>query len=277
MNLKPEDFQYQDYLVSGEKFELIKYKEGVLKTVPVPSDLSSYYKSEDYISHTDKQESLQDQVYQFVKSKMLSRKAEWIEKEIPNGRIFDYGCGTGSFVEYMASRGWSSYGIEPDDDARRIAQKKCKHVYKNLNEIHNQKFSVITLWHVLEHVPDYLEILQRLISFLEPEGILIIAVPNHASYDAHYYKNLWAAWDVPRHLWHFTSDGIKNEMEDNFTLRLLKEKPLIFDSYYVSLLSEKNNVSSLPLIKAVKTGLISNLKARSSGEYSSLAYFFQKT
>lgn len=276
MSTKPEDFQYEDFLVSREKFKLERSQPGILKTVPIPSDLSSYYKSEDYISHTDKNGNLQERVYQFVKKLMLSRKAAWIEKEVQNGKLLDYGCGTGAFVQFMESRGWSSFGIEPDDGARSIAQKKSKNIYKYFAEVENEKYSVITLWHVLEHIPDYSHMLKNLIQILQPGGVLVIAVPNHKSYDAKFYKNNWAAWDVPRHLWHFSREGIIEELENNFPVKMLKEKPLIFDSFYVSLLSEKHKESSFPFLKAMKTGLMSNLSAISSREYSSIAYFFQK-
>lgn len=276
MSTKPEDFQYEDFLVSREKFNLEVYKDGILKTVPVPPDLSSYYKSEDYISHTDKNENFQDRVYQIVKRIMLSRKAAWIEKEIRKGNLLDYGCGTGTFVEFMESRGWHSFGIEPDDDARSIAHKRSENIYKSLEKLQNEKFSVITLWHVLEHIPDYLEILINLFQLLKPGGILVIAVPNPNSYDAKFYKNNWAAWDVPRHLWHFSREGLKRELENNFSIKLLKEKPLIFDSFYVSLLSEKHRGSSFSFLKAMKTGFLSNLSAIPSTQYSSIAYFFEK-
>lgn len=262
--------------MSGEEFHLDYHKKGILKTVPVPDNLGRYYKSENYISHTDKKESFQEKVYQGIKSFMLQKKAAWIEKEIPKGKLLDYGCGTGDFVRFMDSRNWKSFGIEPDVDARKLASEKSQNIFASIEELEEENFSVITLWHVLEHIPDYAEILNSLLEKLQEGGLLIIAVPNHNSFDAKHYKNFWAAWDVPRHLWHFSRRGLKDEVTSNFPVSYLKEKPLIFDSFYVSLLSEQHRQNKFAFISALKSGLISNIKAKASGEYSSLAYFFQK-
>ncbi len=276
MKKNPADFTYTDFLVTGEEFHLENYRKGIFKTIPVPENLSQYYKSENYISHTDRQETLQEKIYQRVKKYMLNKKASWIEKEITTTKHLDYGCGTGDFVHVMNSRGWNSFGIEPDPDAKKLAEGKSANIHSSLETLKEKDFSVITLWHVLEHIPDYQNKLQQLIEKLKPGGILVIAVPNYNSYDAEYYKESWAAWDVPRHLWHFSRKGLKTEIESNFPLGLMKEKPLIFDSFYVSLLSEQHQKKPLPFLRALKTGMHSNLRAGSTGEYSSLAYFFQK-
>lgn len=271
-----EEQSYKDFLVSGEEFHIRTQKKGILKTHPVPENLASYYKSENYISHTDRNESFQEKIYQEVKKYMLRQKASWIEKEIPKGKLLDYGCGTGDFVQCMCAREWESYGIEPDPDARNLAEKKSPNIFSSIQELGEEKFSVITLWHVLEHIPNYSEILSGLTGKLEKGGLLIIAVPNHNSHDATHYNNFWAAWDVPRHIWHFSRKGLIEEVTANFTVSYLKEKPLIFDSFYVSLLSEQHLQSKFAFFNAIKNGFYSNIKARASGEYSSLAYFFKK-
>ncbi|WP_227009112.1 class I SAM-dependent methyltransferase [Christiangramia fulva] len=276
MKSKPSDKIYTDFLVSNEEFRLELWKNGILKTIPVPENLGEYYKSEDYISHTDRKVTVQEKIYQLIKRYMLNQKAAWIEKEVKKGKLLDYGCGTGDFVQHMNSRGWNSFGVEPDHDARQLAKGKSANIFSSVEEVRQEKFSVITLWHVLEHVPDYSKLLQELIQKLDKNGILVIAVPNHESFDAKYYQNFWAAWDVPRHLWHFSRRGVKEEIISQFPLKLVKEKPLIFDSFYVSLLSEKYKGNGTSFLNAIKIGLQSNLKAKTTGEYSSLAYFFQK-
>ncbi|MUP45127.1 class I SAM-dependent methyltransferase [Gramella sp. BOM4] len=266
----------KDHLLSGEEFSISEYQPGILKTDPVPENLSSYYESEAYISHRDSSRSVQDKVYQFVKSYMLDQKAKWISKEKARGKILDFGAGTGEFLKKMKSRGWEIEGVEPSETARDFARKKDLILKSHLDEISNQKFDVISLWHVLEHIPDYELHLQKFYDLLVEDGILIIAVPNFNSYDAQFYKEFWAAWDVPRHLWHFSRNGLKNKLS-NFGFSLLREEPLKFDSFYVSLLSEKNKTGSSNPFNAFYQGLKSNQRAKSTGEYSSIAYFFQKT
>lgn len=265
-----------DHLVSGEEFQILKYEDGILRTDPVPLDLSKYYESEDYISHSDSRGNLQDKIYQLVKSHMLSKKASWIRRYFKQGTILDVGAGTGEFLNKMKSYLWNVEGVEPNKTARELGVLKGLNLKDDLSKIQNKKFKVISLWHVLEHLPDLEQKINEFYELLDDDGILIIAVPNHNSYEANYYKKDWAAWDVPRHLWHFSRKGIERKLSENH-FKLVDEKPLKFDSYYVSLLSEKNKNSKTNFINAFYRGLVSNIKARNSGEYSSIAYFFKKS
>ncbi|TBW27735.1 class I SAM-dependent methyltransferase [Gramella sp. KN1008] len=265
----------EDYLVSGEKFEILPAEKGILKTFPVPENLEKYYDSEEYISHRDSSRNIQDKIYQFVKSYMLSKKANWIRAEIKHGNILDIGAGTGDFLNKMKSFLWKVEGVEPNKLARDLAILKGLDLKTDLAHLRDKKYDVISLWHVLEHLPDYEEKLEQFHGLLEDGGILVIAVPNYNSYDSRYYNENWAAWDVPRHLWHFSRKGLTEKLE-NKGFFLLKEKPLKFDSFYVSLLSEKNRQERPNIFNAVYRGLVSNIKAKKTGEYSSVAYFFQK-
>ncbi len=261
-------------MVSNEKFQIVPYKNGILKTEPVPDNLDAYYQSSDYISHSDSTSSLQDKIYQKVKSHMLSKKANWIEKYFDKGSILDFGCGTGELLKVMKNRNWEVCGVEPNESARSLSIKKNIETHGTLEALQGKNFDVISLWHVLEHLPDQTEKLNDFYQLLNQNGILIIAVPNFQSYDATFYKEHWAAWDVPRHVFHFSREGLKNHLEEH-GFNLIKEEPLKFDSFYVSLLSEKI-AGSNNKVTAIRTGLFSNFKASTSGEYSSLAYFFQK-
>ncbi|MCG9971414.1 class I SAM-dependent methyltransferase [Christiangramia crocea] len=265
----------KDHLVSGEKFEILSHEPGILKTHPVPDELENYYESEEYISHRDSSKSLWDKIYQGVKSHMLSQKAKWIRSEIKQGNILDVGAGTGEFLNKMNSFLWKVEGVEPNRIARDLAILKGLDLKSDLSLIRDSKYDVISLWHVLEHIPDYEKKIDQFYDLLRENGILVIAVPNFNSYDCKYYNHNWAAWDVPRHLWHFSRAGIQQKLSEKGFL-LLKEIPLKFDSFYVSLLSEKNMPGNTNLANAFLRGLISNLKAEKDGEYSSIAYFFQK-
>ena len=273
----------KDYSVSNETFDLIYNQfEDILETSPqpAPENLDAYYKSEDYISHTDSKRNLLEQVYHLVRKRALKKKVGLINSfKAQNKNLLDIGCGTGDFLETASSGNWKITGIEPDEKARNIANQKNNNVVFKIEHLKNLKaksFDVITLWHVLEHLPnldDHIKIFNHL---LKPEGRLVIAVPNHKSYDAKHYKSFWAAYDVPRHLWHFSQKGIKMLFQKH-SFNLVITKPMLFDAFYVSLLSEKYKNGFMNPFKAFWIGLRSNLKAKRSSEYSSLIYVFKKS
>ena len=268
----------KDYTVSEEFFQIKYWGEyDMLVTYPQPKldELDSYYESESYISHTDSKATLVDKMYQSVKRIMLNKKLEIVSSFNQNkGSLLDVGAGTGDFLNAAKKDGWSINGVEPNSKARNLANQKNISLVEDINQLPTQKYDVITLWHVLEHIPNLFEYIETLKSLLKENGILIIAVPNYKSYDATYYKEFWAAYDVPRHLWHFSSKGIK-KLFAQFNFKLENTLPMTYDAYYVSLLSEKYKNSSFQKLKALKTGFLSNLKAKHSGEYSSLIYCFK--
>ena len=265
----------KDHLVSGEEYRLEKWKHyDILKTEPVPENLSAYYKSEDYISHTDASKSFTDKLYNTVKAYMLQKKVGWILKEKSKGKLLDIGAGTGDFLN-AASRYYEVNGVEPSEIARENAKRKNLELHSTLSEI-SDTYDVISMWHVLEHVPDLDHQIEEFHRLLKDDGILVIAVPNFKSKDAEIYKEHWAAFDVPRHLWHFSKIGIQTLFLEN-GFQLYNSNGLKFDSFYVSMLSEKNRSGKQKLFSAFKNGLKSNLAAATTGEYSSLVYFFKKS
>jgi len=274
-NLKPF-LNCIDYTVSEESYEVMKNEVyDMLVTSPVPSNLDKYYLSENYISHTDSKKSLFDKVYQLVKNHTLKKKLKLINSfKTEEKTILDVGAGTGDFLKVCKTGGWKITGIEPSDKAREYAESKNIVLYENLNQVENNQFDVITLWHVLEHIPNLVEYIKQLKKLLKPNGVLIIAVPNHKSFDAKHYKEFWAAYDVPRHLWHFSKTAI-SKLFSLVDMNVEKILPMKFDSYYVSLLSEKYKTKKSRPFNAFFIGLQSNLKAKRNGEYSSLIYIIK--
>ena len=273
----------KDHSVSSEEFQLLVNNEfGYLETSPQPSSekLPDYYKSEDYISHTDTRRNLLEKVYHVVRFISLKRKLKLINSSSPGDKnLLDVGCGTGDFLQIAQQNNWIVTGTEPNDEARQIANSKTNNSVYNIEhllEFKKQSFDVITLWHVLEHLPNLEEHISILKTLLKKKGILIIAVPNYKSYDAVYYKNFWAAFDAPRHLWHFNKESIQ-KLFSKENMKVLKTLPMKFDSYYVSLLSEKYKSGWMNIFSAFRIGLTSNIKARRSGEYSSLIYVIQNS
>nr|WP_321221312.1 class I SAM-dependent methyltransferase [uncultured Psychroserpens sp.] len=290
MNKKSPYLNVKDHSVSGEKFELIYNKEfDFLETHPQPSEdkLGAYYQSDDYISHTGAKRNLFEKAYHFIKGIALNRKLKLINGLVKKDaerstseekKLLDVGCGTGDFLKVAKDNHWKVFGIEPNENARAIAnQKSDDSVFDidHLLKLEPLSFDIITLWHVLEHLPKLESHIEIFESLLKPNGRLVIAVPNYKSYDAKYYKNFWAAFDVPRHLWHFSQTSISRLVATK-DMTVVKTEPMIFDSYYVSLLSEKYKNGSMNPFKSFWIGWTSNRKAKRSGEYSSLIYIIKK-
>lgn len=269
----------KDYSVSQEVFELHHNPEyDLLITFPKPNfeDLPRYYESEDYISHTDGKRTLFEKAYHLVKSIALKNKVKLINGQSEKGALLDIGAGTGEFLVVAQKEGWHTTGIEPNLKAKSIAEQKGVRFAPDLASLESNSFDVITMWHVLEHVPnldDYLVELKRL---LKPQGTILIAVPNFKSFDALFYGKYWAAFDVPRHIWHFSKTSIE-KLFAHQSMYLVAVLPMKFDSYYVSLLSEKYKTGSMKFIRAFFVGLKSNLSGRSTNEYSSHIYILKNT
>jgi 2-polyprenyl-3-methyl-5-hydroxy-6-metoxy-1,4-benzoquinol methylase len=280
-NQKKGYIKVKDYSVSGEEFELILNSEyGFLETTPQPSSskLPDYYKSKDYISHTDSQRNLFEKAYHFVRTISLKKKLKLINAYASeNKTLLDVGCGTGDFLQIAKLNNWSISGIEPNQQAREIANKKTSHSVFEINQLlkfNENSFDMITLWHVLEHLPDLENHVKVFKKLLKKSGTLIIAVPNYKSYDAKLYKQFWAAYDVPRHLWHFNKTSISNLFAKQ-SMEVIKVKAMWFDAFYVSLLSEKYKNGKMNPIKGFWNGLVSNLKAIKTKEASSLIYIIK--
>lgn len=268
----------KDHSVSGEVFQLLYDHEfDLLATSPQPSEdeLPKYYKSQDYISHTDTQRNLFEKLYHFIRRISLKKKLKLINLFFSEEKmLLDIGCGTGEFLKIAQQNNWAVFGIEPNEKARSIANKKTNNSVSDIEELLNfkpQSFDVITLWHVLEHLPRLEEHISILKSLLKSNGTLIIAVPNYKSYDAKYYKEFWAAYDVPRHFWHFSQTSISKLFEKE-NMYVENSLPMKFDSYYVSLLSEKYKSGWMNIFNAFRIGWLSNFKAKQSTECSSLIY-----
>jgi 2-polyprenyl-3-methyl-5-hydroxy-6-metoxy-1,4-benzoquinol methylase len=270
----------KDYTVSGKEFEIWECGKCTLRFtqhVPPAEEIGPYYQSESYISHTDTRKGLVNRLYHVVRGITLKSKQRLIEKVTgkKSGQLLDVGAGTGAFLHHMRKQGWLVEGLEPDHSARTRAEQQYQLVLlpsDYLFKLEPASKDVITLWHVLEHVhrlQDYMEQLKKL---LKPGGRLIIAVPNYTSGDAQQYGATWAAYDVPRHLYHFSPKAMKQLIQQH-GLQLKAIRPMWFDSYYVSMLSEKYKTGKQSLVKGALAGAVSNGKALFNRERcSSLIY-----
>ncbi len=277
-------FSAKDYTVSNEMFTIVKCKECThmfTQHVAAQNEIGKYYQSENYISHSDTQEGIVNKLYHAVRKRTLTGKKNLLQKVTrkQQGKVLDIGCGTGAFLHTMMQAGWESTGLEPDDAAR----KKAVELY-NINprpsheifDLPHNTFDAITMWHVLEHVHQLHEYIAQLKNMLTSNGKIFIAVPNYTSYDAQHYGPYWAAYDVPRHLYHFSPASMKNLVEQH-GLTIKKTKPMWFDSFYVSMLSEQYKNEKGNIVKAFFIGLISNCKTFFNKEKcSSLIYVIGK-
>ena len=271
------DITIRDYSVSQENFKLCYDPQLQLyRTTPVPSQLSKYYESENYISHTDGRKTLFEKLYQWVKHYNLKHKIKLISQyKKENINLLDIGAGTGDFIKTCQQYAhWQAVGVEPSDKARIKASDKQLTLYPNYEALTLHSFDVITLWHVLEHIPDTVQEIKILKNLLKDNGLLVIAVPNYRSWDAKHYQQYWAAFDVPRHLWHFSKESIKQLFAAE-GFELIATYPMLFDAFYVSMLSEQYKTGKKSFLKGIYNGLRSNYYGYRKGEYSSHIYLLQ--
>lgn len=276
-------FSATDHTVSKSDFVIWQCGSCTLRftqDVPDEAHIGPYYKAEAYISHTDSHKGLVNRVYQRVRRFTLRQKVRLIERSagIRGGSVLDVGCGTGAFLRTMKEAGWKVQGLEPDPDARRLATDSGVPVQpaELLYELPAASFDVITLWHVLEHVHDLHRYMDQLKALLKEGGRLFIAVPNYTALDADIYRFHWAAYDVPRHLYHFSPKSLETLLQRH-GLRLLDKRPMWFDSFYISLLSSRYQKGHTSWIGAPLAGLRSNLKALGNNDRcSSITYVVGK-
>lgn len=274
-------FKTIDYACTREEFTIFKCASCNLLVTGLDPDiqLTNYYNFPEYYSHITKGKGLIAALYDSVKVITLNSKQRLIRKNTINtGTILDIGCGTGDFLKKMKDNGWTVEGTEPNEAANKNAEVRLSQkIYTNLEQI-NQKYDVITLWHVLEHIPNTSHTFDQILSCLKPSGLLVIAVPNHESFDSKYYGKFWAGLDVPRHLWHFSKESIF-KLADQKNINIKDVRPMFFDSYYVSLLSEKYQQGKLSIkgfLRALIIGTVSNLSGLFTKKYSSLIYIIHK-
>lgn len=273
-----------DFFVSGEEFQINQCNScgfKITNNIEDEENIGKYYQSDEYISHSNTTKGLVNSVYHYVRNFMLNRKMQLVEKAtgIRKGQILDVGTGTGFFLDKMNKNGWQVSGTEKSKDAREFAKTEFAldiSPTEDLFLFNDKSFDAITLWHVLEHIHELKKNMETFARLLKSGGRLIIAVPNHSSYDAKHYKEFWAAYDVPRHIWHFNPQQME-KFGNKFGLKLTKTHTMPFDSFYVSMLSEKYKKSKLGLIKGLFHGKISWLVSIiNPKKCSSVIYVFEK-
>ena len=274
----------KDHTVSQQQFSIWHCSNCTVRftqDVPEQNAIGAFYQSDNYISHSDTKKGIVNSLYHLVRRRTLNAKRQLIVDEtgMKKGEILDIGCGTGAFLNTMKTAGWGITGLEPDDTAR----KKATALYgiqpqspEKLFELQHATYNAVTMWHVLEHVHELHAYIKQLHHLLTPQGKIFIAVPNYTSYDAGLYNESWAAYDVPRHLYHF-SPAAMQKLLSTYNLKLTAIKPMWYDSFYVSMLSEKYKNGKGNIIKAFWNGLVSNLKATGDKKKcSSVIYIISK-
>ncbi len=274
----------KDYTVSQQQFSIWDCNDCTARftqDVPEQNAIGAFYQSDNYISHSDTKKGIVNSLYHLVRRRTLNAKRKLIIDEVGmmKGEILDIGCGTGAFLNTMKTAGWGITGLEPDDKAR----KKAAELYniqpqspEKLFELKPYTYHAITMWHVLEHVHELHAYIKQLEILLTPKGRIFIAVPNYTSYDAGLYNEYWAAYDVPRHLYHFSPQSIQVLLKP-YNLKLTTIKPMWFDSFYVSMLSEKYKNVKGNIIRAFWNGFVSNFKATGDKKKcSSVIYIIEK-
>ncbi len=276
-------FPCQDHFVSREIFNISQCNTcGFHFTNPRPSldHIGPYYESEDYVSHSKTSAGFINRLFHISRIYSLNYKKRVVSRYSEGNSLLDYGCGTGEFVHTMEKAAWNSIGIEPNATARKLASSLCKsEILKesSLDNLDKASFDAITLWHVMEHIYPIKDRIPKFHDLLSKQGTLFVALPNMLSYDAKKYGQYWAAWDVPRHIYHFSPESV-NRLLSQFGFKMIKTKPMLLDAFYISMLSEKYRKGNPQNVNAVISGVQSNCRALfGNGNYSSLIYIFKKS
>jgi len=271
-----------DHSTSKEKFTIVSCETcDFTFTNPRPKDnsLAEYYKSDMYISHTNNTKGLFNWMYHKVRKYAIVTKLNLLKKTCKNKNHLDIGCGTGEFLNACKNAGYNTKGVEPSELAREQAIRNFDLSVSentNLDQFQNNQFDSISMWHVLEHVPSLNKTIKEFNRIISEKGKVIIAVPNHKSWDAQYYKEFWAGWDAPIHLWHFSKLSIE-KLFLKYNFKLIEKKPMFFDSFYVSILSTEFKTGNKNFINGFIIGLISNfIGIFSKKGCSSIIYVFEK-
>ena len=276
--------QTNDFFLTGEPFSLFRCSAcGFIFTQDHPdeSSIGRYYSSDEYLSHNDTAKGISGRLYRFTRSIMLRRKRRMVEQMTgtEKGTLLDIGSGTGHFLGEMKRAGWEVKGIEINEKARQysVSEQNVDVIDPGLvSFLPTGSFDCISLWHVLEHFHDPDSYVNEILRLLKPGGVCIIALPNSDSFDSGYYRKFWAAWDVPRHLWHFTPAVFGFFAQKNgFRIKAIRSLPM--DVFYISMLSEKYKKSFLyfpaGIIKGAYFSILSVFRKNKS---SSLVYFLKK-
>lgn len=268
----------KDHLVSQKKFQVVlDAKRRIAKTEPFPppQSIHKYYASSAYISHGNQKKSVLDRFYAVAQHVMFFQKHRWMSKhKTQRGSYLDFGCGSGELLRYLSHKGWKTTGIEPSAQAREFAGHP-ENVFACLEDLPQKKFDIIALWHVLEHLYSPSETISQLEKRLANDGLLVIALPNFRSWDADYYGDYWAAYDVPRHLWHFSKEGLIALFAAK-GLHCKAVYPMKLDAFYVSYLSSQHQQKPFAFLRGIFNGLRSNLHALRTQEYSSNVFVFSR-
>jgi len=257
-----------DYTVTKKKFSIWECHNCYLRftqNFPSQDEIGRYYKAEAYVSHTDSKKGLINNLYHRVRNFTLKSKRKLVQQEthLSKGNILDVGCGTGAFLNEMKTAGWKITGLEPDKKASKNAEKLYKIKTQNPEELFQlppNSYDAITMWHVLEHVHQFNDYIKTLHNLIKDNGRIFIAVPNYTSYDASHYEQHWAAYDVPRHLYHFSPQSMEMLLNKH-GLKLKSIKPMWFDSFYVSMLSQHIKNKKGNIVMAFIIGAMSNINA----------------
>ena len=272
-------FRAKDHLVSGEYFDIIWNESRTIAKTNIENikDISLYYNSSNYDSFKNTAKGTLDIIYFLIQKIMFRYKLFLLRIYLKGNRILDYGAGSGKFAAYLSKKKFNTSVVEPYNKEIKNQSLLNINVFEKITDIpKSDYYDGITLWHVLEHLPNPEHLLSKIHNLLEKNGVLMIAVPNINSLDARYYKSYWAALDVPRHIWHYTIKGIISLVESK-GFKLEKRYPLFFDAFYVSYISETHKNSRFSMIRGFFFALLSNFSALFNKEFSSMIFIFKKT
>jgi SAM-dependent methyltransferase len=216
-NLRRKIVAKDEHWMIGEKFNIVQCKSCNLAFVnPRPSkeEITKYYPDEYYVDAAEwniernSVKELQNRLDYVVKYYAQSRP----------GKLLDIGIFNGAFVSHVLNAGWDAYGLDPNLKAISLARKlvpgdRLLHGHVESSPFPPGSLDVVTMWEVLEHTEDPVNLLKMVRSLLSPDGIILISVPNFNSLESRIFRQYWIGLDVPRHLYHFGPSTLDKMLE----------------------------------------------------------------
>jgi SAM-dependent methyltransferase len=179
---------------------------------PAGAALAAYYPDE-YTPYADPTLPSPSWLARLNRYYAMTKRARLIERYAPaRDRLLDVGCATGLFLDALRARGWQTYGVELVEHAARLARERLGlDVHTGtLQEAQfpSAWFDAVTMWDVLEHVPDPLAELREICRVLKPGGVLVLRIPDIGSPESRFFGGYWVGLDAPRHLYVFSSTTV---------------------------------------------------------------------
>ena len=230
--------RFEPHLVRGDlnlylpgEFQLVRCNNCELiyqNPRPLAADLMTMYPQE-YDQYQDATKREHSRILQLDRLYGLRKRSKAVMRHIERGRLLDVGCATGEFLNAIRDKGWEVVGVEPSPLASRWARENLDLDVKTGTletvALPDESFDVVTMWNVIEHVPDPHAVLSKAYRLLRSNGLLVLTTPNFDSVDVKIFGRYWIGYELPRHFYVFSRRTLL-EVVEKAGFRVLETKCL---------------------------------------------------